>query len=216
MLWIVTPCSRLENLNSIVLSLRYVFMPYKWLVILDRAPRDEGWTPPDWLNLGATVLDAEKPHSFGGHAHRNQALRHIQRYGGPRQQEWVVQLDDDTVIHHNFQKAFNSMSHRDSGIRPGVPGRNAADLPRKPLVIGEVDCGMFVVRADIALRFQWQESGPAIYNADGEIAERMYAACPEEVSVSDIPGSYWNALRPNEPASGKIPGVEYAMEGGVK
>jgi glycosyltransferase involved in cell wall biosynthesis len=122
------------------------------------------------------------------YAARNWAIERIE--GG-----WVYFLDDDNLIHPEFEAAFHEARrlHPKAGwfIFDQVDAEGT--LLRRatcPPTVGHVDLGQAVIRRDVLCGFRFREDR---YDADGDLFERLAVAVPP-VCVNRQ-ATYYNALR---------------------
>lgn len=187
-LHIITPVSRIENLprlwHSIEAGLRAT--PVAWWCLFDErfgpVPPRPPWSQVHYWGPGSGQTGAV------GYAARNWALERIT--GG-----WLYFLDDDNLIHPEFEDAFIEARHLHPHAGWFLFDQVAADgtLLREaqcPPSVGHVDLGQAVIRRDILQGFRFQEDR---YDADGELFARLAAAVPPVC----IPrrASFYNALR---------------------
>ena len=175
MLYIVTPCSRPENLKRI----KQYIPPYAtWVVMMDASTDFKGAT-------GASVTHYSKNTGNWGHPLRNEFLDLYQDQF--TENDWIYFLDDDNILHPKFIVEWNNINGLDSSIVTwGQEGRlRPTDQPR----VGNIDtaCFMFKPYHLPTLRFQMS------YEADGMFAQA--AALRGTLICVDQYLCYYNALK---------------------
>ena len=175
MLYIVTPCSRPQNLKRIK---QYIPDFATWVVMMDASTDYKEAT-------GANVTHYSKQTGHWGHPLRNEFLDlYADQF---TQDDWVYFLDDDNIIHPNFLKTYPQIQFFDSSIVTwGQEGRlRPTDQPR----VGNIDtaCFMFKPYQLPTLRFQMA------YEADGMFAQA--AALRGTLICVDQYLCYYNALK---------------------
>lgn len=175
MLYIVTPCSRPENLQL----MSETIPPFaKWFVMVDASVK-----PDATIREGVIVL-SDKSGSHGNPL-RNEFLDMME--GLFSDDDWVYVLDDDNVFHPRLAESVEELMKMDCGmITWAQEGRlPATDAPR----VGNIDtaCYMFKAKAIDGLRFTMD------YVADGIFAEEMSKKC-KLVKIDEVM-CYYNYLR---------------------
>ena len=176
---IVTPCSRPENLKAIAESINIPSRHYRWIVVHDA---------DEFLNI-ETPKEAEQhlyreQGSIAGHAQRNFANRLIA-------DGYVLQLDDDTILHPNFWEAVKDCEEDIvswAQLWPNDEHRLAAGN----YWVGGIDSGSFMVKRSVIGDLQWQVSR---YDADGLFAQQVVARTTSQRRIERYL-SYYNYLRP--------------------
>lgn len=175
MLYIVTPCSRPENLKRI----RQYIPPWAtWVVMMDEKTDYKEPT-------GASVTHYSQNSGFWGHPLRNEFLDLYQDQF--TENDWVYYLDDDNIIHPKFYEQWDSLNSLDSSIVTwGQEGRLRPTTDPK---VGNIDTACFMFRPYHlpSLRFQMT------YEADGLFAQA--AALRGTLICVDAYMCYYNALR---------------------
>ena len=175
MLYIVTPCTRPQNL----VRLKQGIPPYAtWVVMIDANCDFKGAT-------GASITHYSKRTGDWGHPLRNEFL---ELYADSfTKEDWVYYLDDDNTLHPKFIEEWSNLHSLDCSIVTwGQVGRlRPTDQPR----VGNIDtaCYMFKPYDLPNLRFDMT------YEADGTFAqaasEQGTLICVEQYLC------YYNALK---------------------
>jgi hypothetical protein len=175
MLYIVTPCSRPENLRRVK---RNIPAYATWVVMMDAATNYKGATSASITHYSTRTGDMGNPL-------RNEFL---DLYADSfTKEDWVYFLDDDNTLHPKFLTEWNNLNSLDCSIVTwGQEGRlRPTDQPR----VGNIDtaCYMFKPYDLPNLRFEMT------YEADGTFAkaasEQGTLICVEQYLC------YYNALR---------------------
>lgn len=195
---IVTPLSRGENLEKVMLSVldgRYATgeaVPLMWYII-----KDPTCTPVDpaveafvrsqqWVQM-YTAQDQ----ALAGHAHRNFVLNHLQI----TPDFWFYSLDDDNILHPDFIEEIALNSYEcdvmvvDQILKDGTKRLTAAPENTK---LNSIDTAQYTfrIRATDGLLFD-----PHRYDADGVFIESLYNKIPEKFKFINKDLCYYNYLR---------------------
>jgi hypothetical protein len=175
MLYIVTPCSRPENLKRI----RQYIPPWAtWVVMMDANCDFKEAT-------GANVTHYSQNSGFWGHPLRNEFLDLYQDQF--TENDWVYYLDDDNILHPKFYEQWDSLNSLDSSIVTwGQEGRLRPTTDPK---VGNIDTACFMFKAYHLPKLRFQSS----YEADGLFAQA--AALQGTLICVDAYLCYYNALR---------------------
>ena len=132
MLYIVTPCSRPENLATIRKSIPEALT---WVVMMDASTDHKAPS-------GANVTHYSRKTGFWGHPLRNEFLDLYQ--DSFTEDDWVYFLDDDNILHPKFIQQLESLLCLNAGIVTwGQEGRlRPTDQPR----VGNIDTASFMFR----------------------------------------------------------------------
>ena len=175
MLYIVTPCSRPENLATIRKSIPEALT---WVVMMDASTDHKAPS-------GANVTHYSRKTGFWGHPLRNEFLDLYQDQF--TEDDWVYFLDDDNILHPKFIQQLESLLCLNAGIVTwGQEGRlRPTHEPR----IGNIDTACFMFRPSQlkGLRFA------NMYEADGQFANA--AAGLTNLICVEAYLCYYNALR---------------------
>lgn len=181
-IFIITPCTRPLNLSIISQSIP---SECEWIVVLDDKVKNEH------QNERATIV--KSPHTgFRGYPNKNYGLDYIKNNLNPSDNDWVIILHDDNIIHPNW---WNSVSkHLDSNHSLITWGQCRFDeTPRIGPVetpkVGNIDTSQYMVKWGVAKNLQFEHT----YEADGIYAEE--AAKHGSVLKLDQYLGYYNYLR---------------------
>jgi hypothetical protein len=183
MIYIITTCTRPENLETIKETIPPECV---WVVVFDKSIEDS--QPAD----GAINLYSP----FTGHwgmPNRNFALDELEF----ADEDWIYVLDDDNIIHpewYQFVKDLNDphlnminwgQVHKDGSIR-----LNAVHKP----ALSQIDTACYMVRGHLMRYLRYTNE----YAADGLLAEKAYTI--ENTLRLENHISYYNYLRRDEHA----------------
>jgi len=175
MLYIVTPCSRPENLAQIRKSIPSALT---WVVMMDASTDHKSPS-------GANVTHYSTQTGSWGHSLRNEFLDlYADQF---TDNDWVYFLDDDNILHPKFIQQLESLLHLDAGIVTwGQEGRlRPTDQPR----IGNIDTASFMFRPTKTNKLRFEN----IYEADGMFAQA--ATRLTNLICVEAYLCYYNALR---------------------
>jgi len=175
MLYIVTPCSRPENLAQIRKSIPSALT---WVVMMDASTDHKAPS-------GASVTHYSTRTGGWGNPLRNEFLDLYQDQF--TENDWVYFLDDDNILHPKFIQQLESLLHLDAGIVTwGQEGRlRPTDQPR----IGNIDTASFMFRPTKTNKLRFEN----IYEADGMFAQA--ATRLTNLICVEAYLCYYNALR---------------------
>ena len=156
MIYIITPCHRPENLETIKKSIP---TDCNWIIVFDSLV--ENPVPID----GAICLQSGMTGDFGAH-NRNYALDNYP-FG---QDDWIAFLDSDNIVHPDWYKSV--LPHLDKDIAMLTWGQLNKDesvrlLPVDVPRVAEIDSASFMVRWRYVKDIRWSTN----YTHDGEYAE---------------------------------------------
>jgi predicted O-methyltransferase YrrM len=183
-LTILTPCSRPENLSTLLPGVAECQSTFnlRWIIVHDRPREPEEM--PGWVEQH-TIEAAD---SVAGKAQLNFAV-------GLIQSGWVWVLDDDNLVHPNFAVSLRDMLLAHPEAKAFVFPQQQREGTRfaAPQLMREcaVDQAQFVIRRDFigAARY------PLRYTGDGGFVAQLYAREPGAFRFGAVPAVYYNALR---------------------
>jgi hypothetical protein len=175
MLYIVTPCSRPENLAQIRKSIPSALT---WVVMMDASTDHKAPS-------GANVTHYSTRTGGWGNPLRNEFLDLYQDQF--TENDWVYFLDDDNILHPKFIQQIESLLCLNAGIVTwGQEGRlRPTDQPR----IGNIDTASFMFRPTQTNKLRFEN----IYEADGMFAQA--ATRLTNLICVEAYLCYYNALR---------------------
>jgi hypothetical protein len=211
MIYIVTPCSRPENLNQIEESIKkallYIGEPsenikYRWVIVYDKSVA----YPLKCIELlgrkTTKAIHYRSPHknALVGHSHRNHFIKIYKSVIHRRENDWVYFLDDDTVLHEKF---FSLIVKELQPDRTAILFNqlNADGTPRlyanhSNIKVGHIDMGQYIVNLKrIPEKLQFDEND---YCADGIFIEELFKQTNNKegfVVINEFL-SHYNKLRP--------------------
>lgn len=184
--WLLTPCSRVENLDAISITIK---KPFDWRIAIDSSALS---------NLNSIAKINKAPHKSytpkisgnSGNGLRNFLLDEISKEA--EDNDWVYFLDDDNVIHpHLYDTISANLSAKlDMIIVPQIYKSGAYRLmpPTYPDE-GNVDTAMVLFRFGHIKNLRW-EIEP--YSADGIFARE--ASVNARILRTNKEASYYNYL----------------------
>jgi len=175
MLYIVTPCSRPENLATIRKSIPSAIT---WVVMMDANCDHKGAT-------GASVTLYSRNTGNWGNPLRNEFLDlYADQF---TDNDWVYFLDDDNILHPRFVQQLEALLYLDAGIVTwGQEGRlRPTDQPK----VGNIDTASFMFRPTKTKGLRFDN----IYEADGLFAQA--ASKRTDLICVEAYLCYYNALR---------------------
>jgi len=159
MIYIITPCTRPENLPYLAESIP---KECRWVVVYDASVKDAA------LVEGATTLYS--PHTgYAGNPNRNFALDSIEL----QELDWVYILDDDNIMHPDWYSSVSSLnfSHLNMVTWGQVWRNNSIRLvPTAYPQVGNIDTSCYMVRGRVMKTLRYSLD----YVADGIMAEQAY------------------------------------------
>lgn len=210
-LHIVTPCTRLENLQKLCESIKpgAEYMQINWWIVLDSLHVDihtqRGLIPlgekledvPSHLTI--RVFACSDPAFIAGKGQINYALDRIQTMPSA-DQEYIYILDDDNIIYPNFFRWFSLV---------GTAEYDAIVMAQEvysqgPMWIRYVSRQVlketFIDQAQYILNRNsiGDERFIQKYTADGEFIERLVSKKEMEIFYNNVPYCYYNYLRRDE------------------
>lgn len=206
MIYIVTPLSRIENLETIYDSI-FNSIPiqhqtqYRWVIVVDRNIEHRMNEIQRLKNKSSIieVFSSGIKNSLAGHGHRNFFINKYNHYYDNNSNDWVYFLDDDTILHPNFHhyvfpeitKANDKKGILFHQFEKNGNIRLIADLIN--VKVGFIDMGQYLVNLSKIGTLRFDEND---YCADGKFIETFYCSSPStDFILIDKFCSVYNALR---------------------
>lgn len=180
MLYIITPCSRPQNLDKIYQSINIPTHLYRWIVIIDGA---KPLTPTRYPS-NVEIYYYHNPDSVVGHAQRNVALDLIQNEK-ISENPFVYFLDDDSLLHPDLFESIrylpNDFVHFNQQNPDGTVRIGGV------VKVGYIDTGSAVVRLNLIGETRWliQE-----YSADGIFWSYINAKAKTPLYLNKVLSTY--------------------------
>lgn len=204
-LHLITPLSRIENLNKLEKSVRKLGDTISWLVwwiVMDSKSiklndQDRILSLMERVNNNVFVnvlyLGGE---NIAGHAARNKVLNSLEAVG--RTDDWIMSLDDDNIIHPRLIKFLkenqDSLNNYSGLLFDQVLKNGNIRLKVDPDNVGvnQTDTAQFMFKLDIldGLRFKEDE-----YAADGLFIGELFNKNKDKFLIINEPMCYYNYLR---------------------
>lgn len=185
---IVTALSRIENLDRIVDNIKKSFhrIDMRWYCLFDPVQVTTGLTFDAYRSGYACDGD------IWGNTQKSQGLEEIT-------DGWVYFLDDDNLIHHEFEAALLLAIEEHPSAKGFVfnqldtAGKQLRQATRENYTYGKIDLGQFVLRRSLIgdNRFVLADA-----SSDWYIFEAAALPFAEEVIPIDKDVTYYNYLRP--------------------
>lgn len=215
MLYIVTPLSRVENLENIVKSFPNICTRknkhYQWYCVVDGKldMKETGLLNKiqDLYRNFSTLLP-QISNSFVGHSHRNYFLNEMyskknimyQHWSQSKKTDWVYFLDDDTLLHPDFLETIIPLLESNSDKAAIIFDQENKDGSMRlfaninQVKVCHIDMGQYIVnlkKLPSDLRFKEDD-----YCADGIFIEELFNRVgPEQFLVVNKTLSTYNKLR---------------------
>ena len=192
---IITPVTRVANLDAIYKSLQNQPIDIKWWVVFD--PNAQYGIQHICENrllsvsgLEVVCILSEKTNNVGGYSHRNVVLDKL------NSEDWVFCLDDDTILHPNLLPYLKDMDlfSRFSGVIFAQSYKSGAiklNVDENLIKVCHVDTGSIVFKMDIVGSKRFAEGH---YVADGYFIEELYAQNKDKFTLRNVPLSYYNYI----------------------
>lgn len=192
---IITPLTRPENIIAMAKSIVPAVksgIEIKWHIVVDPVVNEmDKYILMDSPFKTYFYLGGNE--AIAGHAHRNIVLDRI-----PEQNEWVMSLDDDNIIHPALFEWLNAWELHDceaDGIiwdqiyRSGYPRLNAHVNDVK---VHNVDTAQYMLKRGLIGDTRFQEDK---YEADGLFIQEIYERHRDSFIIVNQPLCYYNYLR---------------------
>jgi tetratricopeptide (TPR) repeat protein len=180
--FIITPCTRPFYLSKIKESIPE---ECEWVVVFDSKVKNN-------YQVENGIIIKSPNTGFRGYPNKNYGLEYIKNNLNPSDNDWIIFLHDDNIIHPNWwDNIKNHLNTEYSIITWGqcfadeTPKINPTDAPK----VGNIDTSQYMVRWNIAkdLRFN------TVFESDGIFAEEV-ANRGTVLSINEYLG-YSNFLR---------------------
>lgn len=187
MIYIVTPCSRPENLERVRHSIHFDKID-KWFIVYDNRKCE---FKKKYSDDDPQIVEMEcHDEGIAGHQCRNKALECIEKDG------FVYFVDDDNVIHSNFwnfvfdpKKAlvytFDQQLNPPDSMFPDI---RTGSLP----FVDQIDMAQYVVHTSLVSNRRFLVN---FYNADGRFVEDIVKTHASKWKYIPEIGCYYNFLK---------------------
>lgn len=181
MIYIITPCSRPQNLSVLKKSIPKECI---WVISYDSKVEN----PPQIDG----AINLNSPHTgAAGNGNRNFALEYISQFIGDN--DWLYVLDDDNIIHPEWHDEVSPLLNDNQMIiwqQQFANGQFRLSVPEKPGLCN-IDTAQYMVRWSIAKNTRYQ----LIYEADGIYAEECFKVAGEKAHPIHKPLCYYNYIK---------------------
>lgn len=188
-MYLVTPCSRPENLDRVKESIQFDKIE-KWYIVYDNAKFEfsRRYTDPKIVEI-----ECHDSNGIAGHQFRNKALDVIAQQ---RESGFVYFVDDDNIVHPNFwnikfdpEEALVYTFPQQLSVDGDIIKVRKGDLP----LPGHIDMAQYVVHTDLIGNKRFV---PDTYEADGIfVFEIIEVNIPKWKCFHDVIGCYYNFLK---------------------
>lgn len=183
-IYIITPCSRPENLHTIANSINIPKENYSWIVVHDSLEiPDKNLLPDNSLHIASKVEG-----SVVGHGQRNIGLDFVPR----TEENWIYFNDDDTIIHLDLWENIKGKGDDYDFIHFHQENKDHTIRLDTGLVEHcHIDSHNFIFRADLLENSKWIIDR---YEADYYFAKEIYEKAKSPLYIEKVLSTY-NALR---------------------
>jgi hypothetical protein len=202
MIFILTPCTRPENLETIYASIEKTIGKnyfWKWMICFDTSvvkfQTVNYWKEHFSFDSRVDVFHEFEGLSVVGNAQRNHLLRKLIGKASPL--DYVYFLDDDNVVHYKLPRIIKVMDSMRK-CRMAVFGQEFIDGTQRlrpnadNIVVDQIDTACVVFQY-VTIEGKFWEL--AFYNADGRFIQRVYNEYKEQTYINSNSYCYYNALR---------------------
>jgi len=186
--YIITPCSRPQNLHTIAESINIGYDEYQWIVVHDA---DE-LPSADLLPGNALHVPKKVQGSRDGNGQRNLALDLMREsYSEEKADYWIYFNDDDTAIHPDLFETIRQ--HTDADFIHFMQNDKEGQLRLNGEIIKveSIDTHNFIFKAKLLGDTNWIINRRA---ADGYFAEDIYKKAQHPLYIPKVLSVY-NLLR---------------------
>ena len=187
MIYIVTPCTRVYNLDKITACLESIPVGCVWVVCYDAATK----RPPK--QYGHIEIQSDVTGCYGNPT-RNYALNYLKSI--MTDYDWLYILDDDNILHPNWYEEASKYSlynNYNDFIHWGQCFPNGITRTKPSLDFDMLDTAQYMVRWSVAKNIRFEEK----YEADGYYAKDCFDKSSNPVMI-DSNLAYYNYLRSNK------------------
>jgi len=183
-LYIITPCSRPENLHTIAYSINIPKENYSWIVVHDSLEiPDKKLLPYNSLHIASKVEG-----SVVGHGQRNIGLDLVPR----TEENWIYFNDDDTIIYQDLWDNIQGKGADYDFIHFHQENKDHSIRLDSGLVeLCHMDSHNFIFKASLLGNTKFIISD---YCADGYFAKEIYEKAKSPLYIEKVLSTY-NALR---------------------
>jgi len=186
--YIITPCSRPENLHAIAKSINIPVDEYQWIVVHDA---DE-LPSANLLPNNAVHIAKKVDGSIMGNGQRNKALDMIHNnYCEEYADRWIYFNDDDTIIHSNLFDVVKQHQGADFIHFMQHDKEGHIRLNGDVIRAEHTDTHNFIFKASLLGDTRWVLRK---HTADGIFAEQMFRKASNRLYIPQVLSVY-NVLR---------------------
>lgn len=186
--WVVTPCSRPQNLIAIAKS---ISGPFHWVVAYDSSV-EQPFLKVD--GFGGLEQEHHKTniHGTSGNGQRNIALEIVMSKA--EDQDFLYFLDDDNIMHPGLLKVLEQGRNGHNADMIAFPQLNPSGqirlMPPIEPKVGNIDTAMMILRIGHVRNLRWH---PNEYCADGIYAEEAFKGATKY--ITNTPACYYNYIQ---------------------
>jgi hypothetical protein len=179
---IITPCSRVNNLQQIRQSIDFNKI-HRWIIVYDGTIVPEGTKTFDHPQIEEFSFSGEKS---WGHPQRNHGFDQIKE-----QDTFVYYLDDDNLMHPGFYELLPEIKEGhfytfDQLLENQIDVRSGAEIK-----FMSIDTAQFLIYAELCSNIRWGNQ----YCADFNFINDCNTQHPEKHIYWNKVGCYYNKLR---------------------
>lgn len=174
---IITPCSRLQNLDVISKSINIPRDQYRWIVVFDAIE------VPENVPENCEAYAIKDANSMSGNAQRNFALDLVT-------DGHIYFNDDDTIMQPNLWEEIKDLKEDFISFKQ-VDKDGSLRLEGKDISVGTIDSHNFVVSKECMGDARWVLNR---YDADGVFARECYEKAKTILYISEVLSVY-NSLK---------------------
>lgn len=219
-IYIITPCSRIENLSKIRESIDFKLIK-KWIIVYD-GNRVKKKKKNFSKNKNIVEFFIKDTLSVSGNSQRNFGINYLDKF--KKKNFYVYFLDDDNIIHKNFYKIINRIDLNKKFIYTFDQLRNqkvhlnnkfkfVKILKGNNIKKGYIDIAMFLANFSLINHIRWSKK---IYVADGKYIEDCLKNKKCFHLYLPITASYYNFIQNNFFEKFKIQNLIYRFKNFIK
>jgi hypothetical protein len=194
-IYVITPCSRPENLRQIERTFHICFQArdrmnnlVNWIIVHDA---DE---IPAGLFNEEGILHLNIKGGVVGKLQINHALDYLQEHEMPG---WIYVLDDDNAVHHNFMNEIMCQFMEDAGryfayvFDQQLEGGTVREVDMDNIAPCFIDQAQYIIHTKLIQNLRYEQ----FYEADGKFIQMLYSEYKELFAQIKKTLSFYNRLK---------------------